>query len=540
LGPALVGRLPFASVLPEATKHQANMLNFVYWLGLLLLMFLSGAETRHLFSREERREVAWLGVVGTGIPFVLGLALSPWLIHPALAGPNGNRISLSIILAVGVAVTSVPVLSKIFADLKVLHTRFARLVLGVAVLEDIVLWLALAVATAIAGNTVLNPRQMSIHLVRTIGFFALGLTIVPRLVKRINKSRFNIVAKHSPVAYALTVLLGYCVVAGALDVSLVFAAFLAGFAVVHKKRRLFSEALDAIGKVSFAFFIPAYFAIVGLKLDLIRGLSLWVMVAFIAGSCVVKIFSVSLAGRFAGFRGLDLINLAITTNARGGPGIVLGSVAFDAGIISAKFYTTLVLAAVLTSQMAGAWLDYVLRRGWPLLTPATTAKPAIVSAEETASAARPSASRLRCSLNLPRCYFGRVRAFSADSQVSSEITTATAAIAAVSARRMNVPKDAEIQPWSRNNSSSSSAHPPSGPRAKIRSSLASSDWSTSFNITCCSDSARTMRFDAGSETAFFNLIGSKICGGELRRDCSAACRAIRCQRSVRLIAATIR
>jgi len=356
LGPALIGRLPFASVLTEATKHQANILNFVYWLGLLLLMFLS-------------------------------LALSPWLIHPALAGPNGNRISLSIILAVGVAVTSVPVLSKIFADLKVLHTRFARLVLGVAVLEDIVLWLALAVATAIAGNTVLNPRQMSIHLVRTIGFFALGLTIVPRLVKRINKSRFNIVAKHSPVAYALTVLLGYCVVAGALDVSLVFAAFLAGFAVVHKKRRLFSEALDAIGKVSFAFFIPAYFAIVGLKLDLIRGLSLWVMVAFIAGSCVVKIFSVSLAGRFAGFRGLDLINLAITTNARGGPGIVLGSVAFDAGIISAKFYTTLVLAAVLTSQMAGAWLDYVLRRGWPLLTPATTAKPAIVSAEETASAA---------------------------------------------------------------------------------------------------------------------------------------------------------
>jgi Kef-type K+ transport system membrane component KefB len=92
------------------------------------------------------------------------------------------------------------------------------------------------------------------------------------------------------------------------------------------------------------------------------------MVAFIVGSCVVKILSVSLAGRFAGFRGLDLFNLAITTNARGGPGIVLASVAFDAGIISPQFYTTLVVAAVLTSQIAGAWLDYVLRRGWPLLS----------------------------------------------------------------------------------------------------------------------------------------------------------------------------
>ncbi|HKW17500.1 MAG TPA: cation:proton antiporter [Terriglobales bacterium] len=369
LGPALLGRFPAVGHLIDSAKHQGNILDFVYWLGLLLLMFLSGAETQQLFTREERREVGWLAVVGTGLPFMLGLIFGPWLIRPSLAGPNGNRLSLIIILAVGVAVTSVPVVSKIFADLKILHTRFARLVLGVAVLEDIVLWLALAIATAVAGKTVLHPKEMSYHLIATVAFFLLGLTLIPRLVKKINKARFNVFAKQSPVGYALAVLLAYCAVAGALKVSLVFAAFLAGFAVVHKKRRLFAEALDAIGKVAFAFFIPVYFAIVGLKLDLIRGVALWMMVAFIAGSCVIKILSVSLAGRCAGFRGLDLFNLAITTNARGGPGIVLASVAFDAGIISAQFYTTLVVAAVLTSQIAGAWLDYVLRKGWPLLTP---------------------------------------------------------------------------------------------------------------------------------------------------------------------------
>jgi Kef-type K+ transport system membrane component KefB len=371
LGPALLGRFPFVAHLIDSAKSQGNILDFVYWLGLLLLMFLSGAETQQLFTREERREVGWLAIVGTGLPFLLALILGPWLVRPSLAGPNGNRISLIIILAVGVAVTSVPVVSKIFADLKILHTRFARLVLGVAVLEDIVLWLALAVATAMAGKAVLQPKAMAYHLLTTVAFFFLGLTVVPRIVKKINKARFNIFAKQSPVGYALAVLLAYCALAGALQVSLVFAAFLAGFAVVHKKRRLFAEALDAIGKIAFAFFIPVYFAIVGLKLDLIRGVSLWMMVAFILGTCAVKILSVSLAGRLAGFRGLDLINLAITTNARGGPGIVLASVAFGAGIISAKFYTTLVVAAVVTSQLAGAWLDYVLRRGWPLLTPTT-------------------------------------------------------------------------------------------------------------------------------------------------------------------------
>jgi Kef-type K+ transport system membrane component KefB len=314
------------------------------------------------------------------------LVFGPWLIRPSLAGPNGNRVSLIIILAVGVAVTSVPVVSKIFADLKILHTRFARLVLGVAVLEDIVLWLALAVATAMAGTAALNPRAMSYHLFATVGFFVLGLTIVPRIVKRINKARFNVLAQQSPTGYAIAVLLAYCAIAGALDVSLVFAAFLAGFAVVHKKRRLFAESLDAIGKVAFAIFIPVYFAIVGSKLDLVRGVSLWMIVAFLAGSCAIKILSVSLAGRCAGFRGLDLINLAITTNARGGPGIVLASVAFEAGIISSTFYTTLVVAAVLTSQMAGAWLDFVLRKGWPLLKPSVSSESTVATPESPSAA----------------------------------------------------------------------------------------------------------------------------------------------------------
>lgn len=369
LGPAVLGRLQIGTLsLPELSKHHAPILNFVYWMGLLLLMFMSGAETKQLFTRDERREVSWLAIVGTGIPFLLGLAFGPMLVGPAIAGPKGNKLSLVIILAVGVAVTSVPVISKIFADLKILHTRFARLVLGVAVLEDIVLWLALAIATAVAGTAVLQPRHMAYHLLTTIAFFVLGLTLLPRAVKRINKSKFNVLARHSPVGYAIAVLLAYCVLAGALQVNLVFAAFLAAFAVVHKKRRLFAEALDAIGKVSFAFFIPVYFAVVGLKLDLVKAFSWQLLILFVVGSCVIKILSVSLAGRLAGFRGLDLINLALTTNARGGPGIVLASVAFDAGIINATFYTTLVLAAVITSQFAGAWLDYVLRRGWPLLS----------------------------------------------------------------------------------------------------------------------------------------------------------------------------
>ena len=61
---------------------------------------------------------------------------------------------------------------------------------------------------------------------------------------------------------------------------------------------------------------------------------------------------------------------------------VLASVAYDAGIINATFYTTLVIVAVLTSQIAGAWLEYVMRKGWSLLASDRTSKPAEIPTVE--------------------------------------------------------------------------------------------------------------------------------------------------------------
>lgn len=128
------------------------LLGFVYWLGLLLLMFASGSETHGLFSRHEQRQVAWLAGAGTGLPFLLVILASPWLPLNRLMGSTNQPTALLLVIGIAVAVTSIPVISRIFFDLKILHTRFARLVLGVAVIEDTVLWAALAIATALATS----------------------------------------------------------------------------------------------------------------------------------------------------------------------------------------------------------------------------------------------------------------------------------------------------------------------------------------------------------------------------------------------------
>src|SRR3954468_12028596 len=131
-------------------------------------------------------------------------------------GVRSNRASLLLVMGIAVAVTSIPVISRIFFDLKILHTRFARLVLGVAVLEDIALWAVLAVATALAASSGTPKRAIAVHIAIMLAYFALGLTLAPRATKRISKSRFNMLAENSPVTFTLLIVFGYVAVAGLL------------------------------------------------------------------------------------------------------------------------------------------------------------------------------------------------------------------------------------------------------------------------------------------------------------------------------------
>jgi Kef-type K+ transport system membrane component KefB len=405
LGPSLLGAIapgPTHRIFGNGDEDPATVvLGFLYHLGLLLLMFVSGASVRHVLGKENRKPTAWILGLGKPLPFLVALAITPLLPLEALMGDAQSKPAVILVLAIAAAVTSIPVISKIFYDLGILHTRFASLVLGAAVLEDIALWGLLALATALAAASAtsggdLLATTVSMHIATNVAFVVLAMTVAPALLRRLGRARWNLLATQAPIAWIIVVCLGYVSLAVALDVTPVFAAFLAGFGIVGGMKSTESQRyrapLESINHVSGAVFIPIYFAIVGYRLDFTKGFSLWMLVAFLVGSSLVVLLSIGLAVRLAGFRGLDIVNLALTCNARGGPGIVLASVAFDAGIINAPFFTTLVVTAVVTSQMCGMWLDFVLRKGWPLLAsegPVAVQKPSLDPAHPVAGVGTP-------------------------------------------------------------------------------------------------------------------------------------------------------
>lgn len=381
LGPTVLGKLApgFAADLfgtgnPES---KAVVFGFLYNLGLLMLMFVSGCAAKHLLGRDNRKATAWILGIGTPLPFFIALCAAPLLPLEKFTGSAGSEQAVVLVFAAATAVTSIPVITKIFYDLGILHTRFASLQLGSAVLEDIALWGVLSVATAIAAAT-LNAdggtltAAIGSHMAVNAVYVLLALTVLPAVLRRLSRASWNAVAHNSPIAWMLTVFLGYVSLAAALDVTLAFAALLAGFGVMGGMRgteqERFRDPMQSLSDVSGHFFVPLYFAIVGYRLDLSKTFDPLMLAGFLLGTSLVVFLSVGLGAKLAGMNRLDIINLAVTQNARGGPGIVMASVAFDTGIINATFYTTLVLTAVLTSQACGFWLDYVLRKGWPLLS----------------------------------------------------------------------------------------------------------------------------------------------------------------------------
>lgn len=373
LGPSVLGGLaPDAHQwLFAAAAGQRLALDVFYWVGLVLLMFISGFRIQRNLSRDDRRTILVILVAATVPPFALGIAAPSVFDLSSYVGSAANPLAFQLVLGIAVAVTSIPVISKIFLDLGIIETRFAKIVLGCATLQDLLLWTVLAIATGLAsGGSIAETQASAWTLARTTGvtlvFLGLALWLLPRYLPVASELRFNIVSRASPTGYTLAVCFVFAALASVLGINVIFGAFIAGIAVGALANDRFAEVKARIADVSLAFFVPIYFALVGLKIDLPRFFDPLFTLNFIVLTTAIEIGCVFASARWIGKTALTSFNLGMAMNTRGGPGIVLASVAYGFGIIDGTFFVTLVLAAVLTSLVSGAWFRSVLTRGLPL------------------------------------------------------------------------------------------------------------------------------------------------------------------------------
>lgn len=377
-GGLILGPTVFGTVFPQGFhwlylgfSSESSLFGLIYQLGIIFLLYTAGLKFQSRFERSDIKTGIAIIVGSTVIPFIVGW-LSTYVFNPAqFLGPDHSVLALKIIVAISIAVTSIPVISKIFQDLGIMHTRFAKVIVAIAGVHDLILWVALAVASGIVashGAQTISVWAVSKSLVITFAFLFVCIAIVPWGLRRITSKRANFLFRASFLGYFLVILFALADIAGYLQVDVMYGALLAGVATKFSlPKPIFEKLENGINGIAYAFFIPLYFAIVGLQLNLASNFSVGFFVLYLIFATIVQSVVVYFTCRLIKTDKQTSLNFAAAMNARGGPGIVLSSVAYSLGIINQDFFAILVMLALVTSWFAGSWLRYVIRKGKPLM-----------------------------------------------------------------------------------------------------------------------------------------------------------------------------
>lgn len=329
-------------------SEQGKVLNIFYQLGLVFLMFSSGFNTSININKKNAKNYFLLFFGATIIPMLLGLIFTN-MFSSSFIGSADNNVAFTLVFIISVAITSIPVISKIFFDIGMMNTNFSNMVLTVSTLQDLVLWILLNMAISLAETGKFTLSSFLLTTALTIGL----LVFVKGVEYIVKKKKISIKNNILSISFLVTFILIF--VLSKLNINIMYSAFVAGY-LIKSLLPKGSKEIDKIKDFSFNLFVPIYFALVGIQLDVIHNFSLLRFIIFYVIAFGLEFIGVVVTLYFTKLKKRSIFNLGITMNARGGPGIVLATTAYAYNIINLEFFTVLILTTMLSSTMAGYWL----------------------------------------------------------------------------------------------------------------------------------------------------------------------------------------
>jgi Kef-type K+ transport system membrane component KefB len=319
-------------------------------IGVVLLLFQVGIETRlHELLRVGATALA-VGVLGVILPFAGGFAA---------AELAGGDLSLAVFLAAALTATSVGITSNVLRDLGALTTRGGRIILGAAIIDDVLAIMILSVATGVAAGGVEPARLLSLIVVAVlfIGVVVLGGT---QLLRRRRGILTDPEFAETPFLPGMIVMLGLAALASVVGLAAIIGAFLAGMVVGESNER---HALEAEVAPVAAFFTPFFFGFIGAQVDLggLANPDALLLLGAVTALAVASKFAGAFIGaiREGGWRAAAI---GWGMVPRGEVGIVVAGLGLSAGAIDARIYSVVVGMAIITTLIVPPFLPALVRR----------------------------------------------------------------------------------------------------------------------------------------------------------------------------------
>ena len=339
VGPAVLG---LYQVTAETTLFAE--------IGVVMLLFQVGVETRLHDLLRVGTSALLVGGLGVALPFAAGLGLAALINEP---------IGVAIFLAAALTATSVGITSRVLGDLNALGTTSGRVILGAAVIDDVLAMLILAFASGVAAGT-LSAGGIAQLVILAVAFIAVVLLGGTRLLERRRSLLTDPQFAETPFLPGMILMLGLAALAASIGLAAIIGAFLAGMVVGESSEK---RALEVEVAPVAAFFTPFFFGYIGAQLDLagLADANVLLLLSVITVLAVVTKFVGAFAGAWRlGRARATLIGWGMVP--RGEVGIVVAGLGLSAGAIDSELYTVVVGMAILTTLMVPPLLPRLVRR----------------------------------------------------------------------------------------------------------------------------------------------------------------------------------
>jgi len=353
IGPFALGSLLVFNGQPLLTiDSEIKVLGEI---GAIVILFMAGLEmTPKEFLRGGKASFT-VGTLGVIVPFFAGLVVFQMFGFDALQ---------SMLIATALTATSIAISIQVLSEFGKLKSKEARLIIGAAVVDDILAIAVLSVVSSLAtgegGIGEIDPVDVTITILQVLGFFAAILIAAVILVPRMVTPRLW-KAKGSVEGIATALFFGAAALAGSIGLSPIVGAFAVGMALSTTK--VFEKLEAYIGKIGLIF-APLFFAIIGAQVDFREvNFEILMLSGVIIGIAVVsKLFGCGLPAwmflkdRTKGMRvGIGMIS-------RGEVGLIVAGVGLSSGILTSNVYSTIVLMVAATTIITPIWLKFEYRK----------------------------------------------------------------------------------------------------------------------------------------------------------------------------------
>ncbi len=367
LGPSLLSSLfpEFGNLMIPQNEVQGYLLETVSLLGAMFLMLITGLETDIKLIKRHARTAIGVSFGGITITFATGFLLGQYLPDFLVADPD-NRLIFELFVAVSMSISAIPVIAKVLMDLDLMRRDIGQTIIAAGMSDDTTGWILLSIVAGLASGEAVTAGTVLQIVGSVVAFMLLSFTLGRWLVRKLLIFVQDEVESTDRLLTLVVVMMFiWGAITQALNLEAVLGAFVMGI-LFGMMPRLPESVIHNLESVALAIFAPIFFAVAGLKVNMLNLLEptlILITLLVIAVATLGKVAGTYFGARVIGGKDhWSALSFGAGLNARGAMEIIIATIGLNLGILAQDMFSIIVVMAMATSLMAPSALRWVLKR----------------------------------------------------------------------------------------------------------------------------------------------------------------------------------